>query len=395
MPKIPKKVDSRIQGKLDTLLEQVHKEQTTPLWQGPESSGPNGGVTQSLIGKFLCCRERFRLLVVEGLREPDRFHHRLEYGNMVHACEEARVGNESWEEKLLAYCQSLVQRYRGEQTQIDHWYRVCKVQYPVYLNYWSKNPDEKAAQPILREHVFDVPYKLPSGRTVRLRGKLDGVDLMRINANNPKAKGLFVLESKTKGEVEPQQIEKQLPLDLQSNFYMIALENMPLPKVVDGKYPISGVAYNVVRRPLSGGKHTIVRHKATAKKAEESQDAFYKRLGGLIEDNPAHFFLRMKMDVTPVDIENFKKWCLNPILESLCDWWESIQFDPFDPWVTYSVDPDDDAEGIGMPNKHHSIYPSGIWNPMNEGQGTVYDNYMLTGDKKGLDRVETLYRELL
>src|SRR5580658_5237243 len=60
-----------------------------PLWDGPESDTPNGGVTQSLLGSFLCCRERFRIKVVEGLQPADSFRRALEFGNLWHCAEEA------------------------------------------------------------------------------------------------------------------------------------------------------------------------------------------------------------------------------------------------------------------------------------------------------------------
>ena len=82
-----------------------------PLWSGPMDQGPQGGISQSLLGKFLSCRERFRLLVVEGLTDADSFSPRMEYGNLWHCCEEAYAKNlgdkskvpaVSWDKALVA-----------------------------------------------------------------------------------------------------------------------------------------------------------------------------------------------------------------------------------------------------------------------------------------------------
>ena len=53
-----------------------------PLWEGPAGTGPNGGITFSLLSRFLVCRERFRVHAVLGLRPADDFNHRLEFGSM-------------------------------------------------------------------------------------------------------------------------------------------------------------------------------------------------------------------------------------------------------------------------------------------------------------------------
>jgi len=143
---------------------------TGPVWGGPEKDG----ITFSLLSRFLSCRERFRLLVVEGLRPIETFNHRIEYGQMWHVCEEALANEMPWGQLLTEYAQDLLKKYRLAQEQIDHWYNVCRVQFPIYADYWRSNSAGDRT-PLLAEQVFDIPYRLPSGRTVRLRGKWDPV----------------------------------------------------------------------------------------------------------------------------------------------------------------------------------------------------------------------------
>lgn len=205
-----------------------------PVWAGPEAPGPNGGITQSLLARFLTCRERFRLLVVEGLKPADTFSHRLEYGSMWHVCEEALAGSPSkfadgmiivhhdWVGPLTAYCQQLCKRYPLQQEQIDHWYNVCKITFPLYVEHWSQHPDVTARTPLLQEQVFDVPYQLPSGRTVRLRGKWDSVDLIGKGKNA----SVYLCENKTKGNIDEPALKRQLAsgFDLQTGLYNVALQ---------------------------------------------------------------------------------------------------------------------------------------------------------------------------
>lgn len=149
-----------------------------PLWKGPCADGPNGGITQSMLNDFLVCPERFRVKYVLGLQPADDFNHRIEYGSMWHVCEEALAGGKPWKAPLREYCKKLCRRYPLRQQDIIHWMRVCEVQFPIYVEYWSKYPEARRVTHLLQEQAFDVPYKLPSGRIVRLRGKWDGVDLL-------------------------------------------------------------------------------------------------------------------------------------------------------------------------------------------------------------------------
>jgi hypothetical protein len=369
------------------------QEKDKVLWKGPESDGDQGGITVSLLSRFLVCRERFRLHVVDGLRPGDAFNHRLEYGNMWHVCEEFHAQGQPWEAALRSYARGLCRKYPLQQEQVEHWYNVCKVQFPVYVDYWSKHPDVVARTPVLQEQVFRVPYDLPSGRTVYLRGKWDSVDL--IGGNYPgklRTQGIYLQENKTKGDVDEESIKRQLGMDIQVMFYLVALHEQPLCDLPrkghyrcnDGKeYPIRGVRYNVVRRPLSGGKGTIVRHKPSKSNPQgESKEAYYGRLKGIIEDSPQDYFFRWKVEVTPADIERFKVRCLNPILEQLCDWWTLIR-SAVNPFVPTPGD-----------NVYHWQHPYGVHNPMQEGGSTDLDEHLRTGSTAGLQRSDNLFPEL-
>lgn len=169
-------------SKLKNLNIKQPKRRTTPLWDGPCSDTPNGGVTQSLVSKYLACRERFRVMTVEGLRGQDEFRPALEYGNMWHVCEEAFAKTSKVDklvfDTLREHARQLCKKYPMQQEQISHWYEMCKAQFPFYAEHWSQHPDVKGRTPIFQEQEFKVPYPLPSGRVVYLRGKWDGVDLI-------------------------------------------------------------------------------------------------------------------------------------------------------------------------------------------------------------------------
>jgi hypothetical protein len=383
------------------------KKRTTPLWDGPCSDTPNGGITFSLLSRFLVCRERFRLLVVEGLKSNEGFNHRLEYGNMLHLCEETYLGGaKDWQSELSKYAIFLVKSYPLQTNEIEKWYNVCKVQFPIYVEYWSKHKDTINGTPLLQEYTFKVPYKLNDRRTVFLRGKWDSVDL--VSPGKKQKPHIILQENKTKGDVDEQQLKRQLSYDLQVMLYLVALDwqtKNPLiggshMEVFIGRPQVKGVRYNVIRRPLSGGKGSIVKHKPTKSNPEgETFDEYYERLRVIISEAPQEYFFRWNVEITPDDIEKFKLECLDPILHQLCDWWEWVSFiherggSVWDNDVSFGARPDQDDCGIHN-SAIHWRHPYGCYNPLLEGMNTEMDNYLADGSTVGLQTIDKLFGEL-
>lgn len=404
-----------------TLAESLKKDQrkqTTPkthLWQGPCSDGPNGGITQSAIQLFLSCRERFRIRYIEGLVPVEKWEPRSGYGNMWHVCEQSlaegdnhHVSKPGWNEALKTYAQQQCQQYRLQQEQVVHWYEVCKVQFPMYIKFWAKHPDVMNRTPLLAEQVFDVPYQLPSGRTVRLRGKWDSVDLV----GKGKDAAIWLMENKTKGTIDEEKLKRQLSsgMDLQTMLYCGALLEFYRTEKLGflagrERAKFQGVRYNVIRRPLSGGKGTIKQGEGTevrtcsncegtgrlktkacgkcikgmvAGKPPETKEAFYGRLAAYIEEEPGTYFMRWNVPILPSDIDRFRRECLDPILEQLCDWYEgSSWFNPF--------------KKDGNTNLHfRTPYGSGKWLD----EYDEYAEFLNTGSTVGLERVTKLFPEL-
>lgn len=406
-----------------------------PLWEGPSGTGPNGGITFSALSRFLTCRERFRVTMIEGVKPEEKFNHRLEYGQMWHACEEALAAKKDYMPELVEYVKGLTFKYPMDREQIGHWYQVCMRQFPLYVEYWKKHADVKNRVPLLQEQVFDVPYLLPSGRIVRLRGKWDSVDLLK------NLGGIFLKENKSKGDIDEMGLKRQLTFDLQTMLYLVALEKYNWvgtqygpPQGKTAKLPtilplIKGVVYNVVRRPLSGGKGSIKRHEATrgskcskckgegkltvkskgvyegarvycpkckgkgyiGGKPEETLEHFYDRAAQYIKDEPETYFMRWTVNVNQADIERFKRECLNPILEQLCDWydWVSTTDIPFMYFNGTLL-----STGKKAASYVHYRHPFGAANSIDEyGFGEV-DEHLNTGSMVGMRRVDKLFTEL-
>lgn len=346
-----------------------------PFWKGPLIDG----VTCSLLHKFLECRERFRLKTMEGLTKKEGWDHKLSYGNMWHVCEEAFANSGNpivqlpWQKSLENYCRQEIKKYPMASNDIEHWYNVCLVQFPEYINYWKSHPENSNKTNLFQEKAFNILYTLPSGDQITLRGKWDSIDIVE-------KEGIYLQENKTKGQVNEQSIYKQLSFDMQTMLYLVALKKFQLGSGEKelGTHLIKGVRYNVIRRPLSGGKGTIRQTK------KETKQEYYNRLAQYIKDEPEHYFMRWKVLITEQDIENFRLKFLDPILQQLVLWYNEVNswYEKGQPGSVFSQ------------TTTHYQAPYGTFNSVAAGYETIYDNYLATGSELGLDQVTTLYPEL-
>ncbi len=385
-------------------LAQAKPPQTEPLWQGPSGAGPNGGITQSMLCRWLVCRERFKVHYVMGLQQARGWNHLTGYGSMWHVCEEAfAAGGTDIGEALYAYCQKEKAKYPMDRAKIDEWAVVCAMQFPEYAAHWQRNADVVARTPLMQEQVFDMPYPLPSGRTVRLRGMFDSVDLIDAHQDEDGQsfpKGVWLTENKTKGDVDRRQLERQLKFDLQTMLYLTALELMKeRPTGIDGT-PILGVRYNVVKRPFSGGTGNIRPHAAKVVKekcyktkpnvpgytipAETWEHCVERLRDDYIQPSPHEWFFRWKVPTSPADVLRFRRETLDPILEQLC-WWYDMATD---------VPPSSFANWEHLCRSLNFRMPYGVYSPLLDGGESETDEFLNSGNMVGLRSVDRLFEEL-
>lgn len=377
------------------------RKKSQPLWKGPIEDG----ITFSLLSKFVVCPERFRLKVVEGVVEDEGFNHAIEFGSLWHEAEEAHSGKKPWKPAIGRYRDKLRANYPSDESEIRKWYNVAVNTFPLYVDHWRTHEIERGRKPIFEEVSFRVPYKLPSGRIIVLRGKWDCV--YRIKAS------VYLQENKTKGKIDEEGLQATIDQNLQTMLYQIALRTIadkkgPEPlneemeqvtKRLRGELQsskIKGVLYNVVRRPLSD-QHAI-RQKKT-----ETERQFFKRMVDSISDNPEHYFKRWKVTLTNNDLERFKTRILHPLLERLLDWWEWITADLSDPWRVPTIDelPADvpydavrpPAKGVPGGGIHYQS-PWGVYNSLAGGFRGDYFDFLTTGRRGGLTKIDTLFPEL-
>jgi len=148
------------------------------------------------------------------------------------------------------------------------------------------------------EQQFNVPFLLPDGRTIRLRGKFDG----SFRCHRQK---LWLFETKTKSRIDEEGLQDCLPLDIQVMLYLLAQQ------IIYGEQP-EGVLYNVIRRP------------GQRRRVKEPLVEFFRRVADDVNDpkRTDHYFLRWEMAITRHEIEDWVGRTLVPMLTEVCDWFE-------------------------------------------------------------------------
>lgn len=350
-----------------------------PMWDGPSVNSQCGGISYSLLSRYLSCEERFRLMMIEGLRPKDRFNHLLEFGSLWHAAEEGFAGKGKIGDMVTSYAKKLTEKYPFQREEIRHWHDCCLALFPIYMDYWKRHKDVTSRKPLIQERVFNVEYRLPSGRIVRLRSKLDSVDLVE-NKEDRINDGVWLQENKTKSGIDQVKIERQLKFDLQTMIYLIVLHtdryNKPLVDLIPKGTTIRGVRYNVVRRSSHKSPESMI------KKCIEDIGA----------DRGAEWFSRWNTEISGHDIEVFKHQCFHPVLENLCDdyeWWQYCKMTGVDVYL-YLVR----SEKFPEHQKRHYRHPFGVYNVLDEGGSADLDHYLDTGSEVGLQRTDNFFPEL-
>lgn len=346
---------------------------TEPCWRGPLEDG----VTNSLLGKFLVCRHRFYIRAILGIREHEDFSDALEYGNLWHEAEEAHCGGNDWQAAVEAYRKRLLKQYPEASGRIRKWATLCKMQFPVYLDYWRRNLDERHRTPIYEEETFAVEYPLPCGTTVLLRGKMDVVFAIK--------RSVYIQEHKCKGDIDEEGILATVDRNLQTGIYQTALRH---GYEFEPGYRVKGTLYNVVRRPLSD------RHAPRQRKSESERD-FYKRAIQQMEENPDYYFMRWRVLLHKADMDRFQFHILNPLLQQLVQWYKWVSKDISDPFrLPDTTDPDEQhlppIPGGGI----HYQFPWGVYNSIARGFRGDYFDYLAKGSSIGLEPVGSMFPEL-
>lgn len=266
----------------------------------------DAGITFSGINLWQDCREQFFQSYVNGY-SGKKLKDGLEFGSIWHLMQEhyyndttqsptqvaAKVckAYEAWRSKTL---------FKNEHENFQILLGIAEMMFPLCVKYWAE--DDNEIDWIAQEEKFKTPYEFTDidgkKRTVYLRGMRDGV--------YREAGNLGVFETKTKGQVNPNNIRDQLKADLQTLIYVTTamIEFGEMPK---------HVMYNVIRRP------------GLKRKVNEPLNTFLKRIKADVVKRPKWYFMRWNVDLLKSDITKFRNETLDPLLRIFCQWADDLK----------------------------------------------------------------------
>jgi len=259
------------------------------------------GITQSLLGRFLSCRYA-AMLYLQRLT-PIGMKDTLVFGNLFHRVLEAMclrsfdndlpsMKQKARKKELLMVGRAALKKakkiYVGTAANpqaLENFIGQISLMLPCYLNHKEDgirlcDYDYKRREFVAAEEKFRVDF-----HGYPLIGKID-------NAFQHKSE-LWLMESKTAGQISDAELENALLVDLQIKFYLTA-SRLHFEKTPEG------VLYNIIRRP----KHTVMAN-------------FKKKL----KEEPEHFFTRYEVSFTKPDMQKFHEE-FRLMLEEFVQWTE-------------------------------------------------------------------------
>ena len=323
-------------------------------WTGPEKYG----ISFSHLNRFLECPERMYIYSMEGLAEDQEYNFAREYGTLFHGAEEFHSMGKNYRKGVDEAALQLREQYPTATDEIVDAAAWAKLQYGEYLRHYAASRERKKRNYVLAERRFRVPYSLPCGRTVYLRGIIDGGYTFQ-EGNRTR---FYIQENKTKGKIYEQGITKGLTRDMQSMFYVLVARKLK------GLPPVNGILYNVIRRPLS-------ERWAPRQKKKETKAAFRKRYQvEYLQARAKEYFYEFPIPLFQKTIREFRKEVFDPILTRLCVWYD---------WVSQYPD-----KRFEEPHGLHFQAPFGCYNSLANGWEGSYFQYLTSGrqNTRGLSR---------
>ncbi len=253
------------------------------------------GVTQSLLTAFEACSLRCQW-ILEGWMSPNP-KESLFFGSLFHKLLEDHYTLCGPDEilDLEEFLKKEDKLHSGIKTEVkEKCFAMAEALYEPYDEFWGEKDAGK--EWVELEPVFGIralpDLDISEEGGILLRGRMDGV--FRLKGK------LWLLETKTKAQIDEFGMMDALAVDFQNIFYIAAAEEKFREK-------IAGVLYNVVRKP------------SLRQKNGEALVKFAQRMKEDVEARPEHYFKRYEVRYTRRAIEEFKQE-LQILLLEYADW---------------------------------------------------------------------------
>ena len=303
------------------------------------------GLSVSGLNLWLQDRFAYKVRYLEGYEEVLKFTPALAYGNLMQCGIEGYIKGDRQKVSMIKFIKTEYDRLveeHGTLEDIDFWANLAMHECDLFIQHYENDPVMPLTEITESERNVRVECPLPSGRVIALNCYLDG-----------EGDGVL-MENKVRGNWWEEGISRNIHLDLQVNFYLMAvtMETGETPKKVWYQHSL---------RPGS--------RKGPRKTKKETQTEYLERCKAWMSENPEKTFYRYIFPPTPGDLQRFAHATLYPILEAFLDWFEYHE----------------EARLGGNPvNKYCWIAPYGQYNPFVEGTSERFREYRLTGQPNGL-----------
>jgi hypothetical protein len=294
-------------------------------WKGPV----DGGITQSLLGKYLQDPFSFVLYYGCGLEEPAAVNQNLIWGNEFHLLLELTL---PLDQPYNSLPQETHDKLRAELTKYEERYSHVEptTLYSVLEMMKLYNDSYKFPYKVRTEKQFKFDYSTKNHK-VSLMGKIDGIGTPRedhtyenlpmgFDSDRP-----IIIEHKCKGYHDKAQHRQEIKTDLQLNLYLHAMQVLG--------HTTDQVVYDIIRIPE-------VQYGCPARNIGERIPYYINRIYNTC--TPYREYPVSKNKFLWLDqhcfshpenlVAEFRKITLDPIIDSLCYMYEYTLADSFDPF---------------------------------------------------------------
>ena len=273
-------------------LEAIRETITKPVWAGPNA----GGITQSLMTRFLECPFRFYLYAILGLEENEPHHPNLIWGDIFHKGLEHLIPKggtyEAAKAAMIEYGNTEYPRMPS--TFIHTTFEMLKLYNKAFLTSFGVLDD------MVTEQKFSTP-DVVGGYKVVYRGKADG--------HNKSCR--YGVEHKCKGKIDPLQSRAESPIDQQILLYSHCLD-------------IRHWTYDIIRIPEA--QFMVPQRRPGEPAASYAHRLFNSQTGQEypISKHSYAWLNQFHFDVEKNQIDAFLEMTWRPLVLRLCRWWDHV-----------------------------------------------------------------------
>ncbi len=272
------------------------------LWKGPL----HGGITQSLIQKYLTNPYTFVLYYGLGLEEPEEYNQNLLWGNVMHKGLEIGLAKPTpIKEQIDDLRPELMEESKK-------WPYINATTVPSVLEMLKLYNDSYKQQfnLCITEQQFKIPHTTSGGNTISLMGKVDGLGYV--------GDDITLIEHKCKGSYDKVLFRAEISYDLQLNIYCKANQ---VYRVVYDNILIPETQWNCPPRDM------MERHEYYI------QRLYHKQNYGSypVAKKPFLWLDQLTYTMNPESIDFFFQETVDPICDQICELYDYCSQSSFDP----------------------------------------------------------------